>query len=376
MSTSIADLLLTLRDRVRSTVGESSPDLTVPDFYFEETSYKQCPYDMPIVVLRTAPCAWFQSRGGCTTCGYNSLAVMSDPVTDDNFRAKLAWVIRTLPPKVYPLLTITSIGSLMDPREVPHETLLYLLRQLDKAGYEHLNFESRPEYLLNVQRVRQIRQAFSGGISISIGFETCDDFIRQYCVHKGAASGTFLRAFRNLDAEGISFATYVLYGKPFLSEGEDIDDCVKTIEYATSTGADRILLMIANRQPGTLTDWLASKGKYKLPNLRGPFQILESLSEGARARVTVHGFAKSLPMAQEFARSCPRCTACLADTLRQWNYTGKPQLLYRATELACCRDSFLTSLDRARPRHVLEEEIMREWKQSLSFSDRNGGPGS
>ncbi len=185
------------------------------NIYFEENRYLGKPYNMPLITLRTRPCHWLTASGGCTTCGYNLVASLKNEISPDNLINQLNWALEQIDSITYPFITLTSAGSFMDKVEIDDYLRLKMLDILSQRGFKHLNFESRPEFLINSERLSKLHNHFSGSISVGIGLESSDDFIRQSCLNKGYSLKVFLKAIDTLKKNNISFDTYVLLGLNF-----------------------------------------------------------------------------------------------------------------------------------------------------------------
>lgn len=307
---------------IRKDMKEIPEDINKPDIYFEESrSANNSPVLMPLVILKTHPCFWLKNAGGCTTCGYQLVACLDRNPTEESIIKQLEYTIEHVPAKYYPLITFNSAGSFLDPNEINDKLRDKLLKMLKQAGYKEFNFECRPEFLLNEERLKQLKKYFDI-VSVGIGLESSDDLIRNECMHKGTQLSTYLMALEMCKKHGIDADVYVQLGKPFLTAREDIEDAVKTITFALEKGFTRAFLMLCNIQPFTLTNYLWEKGKYSPPMLWAGVEVLKRLPPKFRHQVYVEGFRRAVPMPKNFSRNCDKCNALVADRLSHWNLTG------------------------------------------------------
>ncbi len=333
----------------------------VPVMYYEETCVAGIPFDVPMVILRTAPCRWFVA-GGCVMCNYELVEARHQEITADDILAQVDHAIERLAPlNRYDYLFITSGGSFLDDAEVPSDVRLEILRRLRAAGLRRVSFESEAKYCLRRDRLEAIAQIFPGSASVGIGYESSDPFIRNVVINKGLAQGTFNRAVANLAEAGIGFYTYVLLGKPFLTPAEDEEDCIATIVAAQRAGAFMTVIEAVNIQPYTLTEWLWRHGRYQPPSLWSAVDILRKLPRAYRQRTSVKGFESDEGVPAPFAlpSTCPECTPRLVEMLNAWNRARDHDLIERARRECACHLEY----ERARaipapdpiPRRVIAE---------------------
>jgi len=311
-------------------------DLNKCNIYFEENRYLEKPYNMPLITLRTKPCRWLTATGGCTTCGYNLVASLKNDISSQNLINQLNWTLEQINSTEYPFITLTSAGSFMDKEEIADDVRLKMLDVLSDKGFKHLNFESRPEFLTDYNRLSKLHEHFKGSISVGIGLESSNDFIRKCCLNKGYNLDVFLKALEALKKSDISFDTYVILGKPFLNRKENIDDAVNTISYAFDYGAEWAILMVSNIQPYTLTNWLWRRGLFQLPSLWDAIEVISRLSDDRKRMVLIKGVDKALPTPTIFSSTCPECNEKIVDAIRKWNITADYNSLEKCKKICNC----------------------------------------
>lgn len=313
--------------------------------YFEENTWRKHGYLMPLVTLKTRPCHWFLHGGGCTTCGYNLVADLKQEVTKEQLLTQTHYFTRLLPFSTFPFITLTSCGSFLDSREIDDETRLEILKILDDKGYNHVNFESRPEFLRNKERLQRLHDVFHGSLSVGIGLESSNDYVRRFSINKGYTTRVFTKAIKALKESEITYDAYVLCGKPFLSPREDIEDSIETIEYAFEKGCEWVILMTANLQPHTLVYFMHQHGLYSLPKLWTTLEIMKRLPSTLRKNVILKGIDKALPQPLKFASNCEYCTASIVDAHIQWNFTSDYSFIEDVLDSCECKQEWEQNLD-------------------------------
>lgn len=315
--------MIQIMKELRKNMKEVDDNLDVPEIYFEETrmSDNRTVALMPLVALKSNPCSWLKNCGGCVMCGYQLAASLSKKPTDENILNQTKFAIKRCPSKIYPLITFNSAGSLLDPSEISDELRPRLLQMLKDEGYKEFNFECRPEFLIVEERVKQLKEFFDV-VSVGIGLESSDDFVRKEVLNKGTQLSTYIKAAETCKRWGVDYDVYIQMGKPFLTTEEDIEDAVKTANFAFDNGFGRVFLMLCNIQPTTLTHFLWKKEKFMPPMLWSAVEVIKRLPEKFRANASVRQFTRAVPTPLIYARNCDNCTGEVGDKLMQWNMTG------------------------------------------------------
>lgn len=329
--------MIKIMKELRKNVKDTTEDLNVPVIYFEETRRADnSPCLMPLVALKTEPCSWFVNCGGCTMCGYQLATSQNKRPTRENLINQTRYTIRKLSPETYPLITFNAAGNFLNPKEISDSLRPVLLGMLKKAGFKEFNFECRPEFLLNEERVSQLKDYFDI-VSVGIGLESSDDFIRNDCLNKGTRIETYLKAARILKRHVIEYDAYIQLGKPFLTAREDVEDAVKTAEFAFENGFTNVILMLCNIQPHTLTHWLWKRNMYEPPMLWASIEVVKRLPRKHRSSVFIKGFNRAEPIPLQFPSNCGKCNMEVADRLVHWNLTGDIEHLDNMPDCECLK---------------------------------------
>jgi len=362
--------------KLRVGMIRESPNLNKCDIYFEETrNIDNSHVLMPLVALRTNPCSWLKAGGGCVMCGYQLAASLGKEPTEQDLINQTKYAIKRLPAQIYPLITFNAAGSFLDAAEISDELRPKLLQMLRNAGYREFNFECRPEFLLNEKRVSQLKEYFDV-VSVGIGLESSDDFIRNECLNKGTQIDTYLKAAKVLRKYNISYDAYIQLGKPFLTAKEDIEDAIKTAKFAFEHGFTRVFLMLCNIQPSTLTHFLWKRGKFSPPTLWRAVEVINRLPAIHRYRAYIKGFNRAVPTPLELPKNCPKCTSQVADKLIHWNLTGDYKHIEEMPNCDCLKEfqRILTEKPKKdlKTRHketikYIEDELAKSEASSLTF---------
>jgi radical SAM enzyme (TIGR01210 family) len=268
-------------------------------------------------------------------CNYELLAV-DEGVADEDVLAQADHAMRTLGDlSQYPYLLLTSQGSFLDDEEINGALRSKLLRKFWDAGLRAISTESEARYCVDDTRLSAMRIAFPGQISIGIGFEAADEFVRNSIINKGLPLHMLVRASEVIAANGCAFYTYISLGKPFLSWEEDIADAAAAIRQSIQLGAFMSVVEMINIQPHTLTERLWKVGKYEPCNLWRGSDLLDRLTEAERQVVSIKGYDADIsPVPLSLPKSCDQCDTRMREGLSAWNLNRAYQE-FRARIGAC-----------------------------------------
>lgn len=357
MSKFLTKVLRKLKTPIKSDNMYKNFNKNKPSIYFEENRLEGKPYLMPLCILKTTPCFWLKNAGGCSVCGYQLNTSVNLQFHDEDIINQVNYIIDQIDPEKYPLITVTSSGSFLDSREVPDPLRRKILKMLSDAGFKYFNFECRPEFLLDEEKLEELNEFFPNRASVGIGLESKNDFIRNTCMHKGFKLETYINATKLLQKHDIIYDSYILFGKPFLTEKENIEDVIDTIKFSFKHGASWALLMVANLQPYTLSHWLWKHDLYQLPNLLGVFKILDAFPPEQRDRIIIKGHYKASPHPLKFATACEKCTSRIVEAFNDWDLTGDLYHINRVRNICECKEEYEKELNKSHP--PLKERMLK-----------------
>lgn len=354
----IGRIMKRLREKVQSYFNPV--DLTKPNLYFEESRYDTRSVLMPLYILKTRACSWYLASGGCTMCGYQLVSTLGDKISDEAIMKQVKYIPKRTPPEKYPFITVVSSGSFFDPMEVHDKLFDKIMRFLHDSGFEWINTESRPEFALIDRRLDIYSKYFPEHVSVSLGLETVSDFVRINIINKGFRTDLYLRATKNLRKYGVRYDAFVFFGKPIMTEYENIEDAYQTMKFAFSTGIDYVILMVANIQPGTFTEWLWKKKMYKPPWLWSVLEAVKKLPRSLRERVIIKGMFRAMPEPLLYARNCELCTQTVIDSIGRFDLTGDYEHLAELEDICECKNIWAEEMDRQKGEKIPLEERVRK----------------
>ncbi len=277
-------------------------------FWQEREQVRGRGVDAGVIILRTTGCRHFRD-GGCTMCGYNiesSGSVEQKEIIEqfDHATGQLG---------EFGMLKIYTSGSFLDECEISTETRDHILGFCNSRGVRLL-FESRPEFVLENTVHRVIDQ--HKDIEVALGLESANDLVLQHSINKGFVRDDFDRAADILRNDGLSIRTYVLLKPPFLTEGEAIEDSIKTIDYASKV-SDTVSLNPVNVQKGTLVEKMWRNWSYRPPWLWSVLEVLKA-SAGCAQRLVCEPTGGGR---ERGAHNCAKCDDTILSSIKAFSET-------------------------------------------------------
>ncbi|MBK3734257.1 hypothetical protein GAY29_14290 [Azospirillum brasilense] len=261
-------------------------------------------------------------------CNYELLAI-DEGVEREDILKQVDRAVDTLGPMSrFHYVFITSQGSFFDRHEVDYQTRMEIAARLRRAGVKAVSTESEAKYCIDVRPLLEFREQLGAPLSIGIGLEAADEFIRNVVVNKGLPLETFQKATAHLCQHHVGFYCYVSLGKPFLSVEEDISDAITAVNMCFDNGGFMAVLEMINIQPHTLTAHLYHRDRYVPPSLWTGIATLLRLPDNIRSRVSLKGTEADVePVPLALPSGCPRCDTLLRNAIRQWNYERNVSVL-------------------------------------------------
>ncbi|MEM2790314.1 MAG: hypothetical protein QW075_00550 [Thermofilaceae archaeon] len=346
------DCAAVLEQVMRRLTAESrkyrATDLENPVLYFEATEAKGKVEAMPFIVLKSRGCSWKLKHGGCTMCGYNFDSTLGDPVSESQLLHQLSIGLKRAVRVRPTIIAVTPAGSFFDPEELPREVAFKIVDAVRKLGsLRVLYIESRPEYGLQAAEDSFLDELLDRlkplELSVGIGLESADDFVRNCIIHKGVSLRIVEKAVKALQERGVHTVLYTLLKPAFLTEREAVEDSISSVKWAASR-ADRVVLFPLRVYPYTLNWLLWRKGEYRTPWLWSLVEVLERLAPWELEKLIVTGWGTPPPTRLQ-AYNCSECTSAVKQLLKRWNASRDPSYIREAKNLSCsCVDEWRREL--------------------------------
>jgi len=354
-------------------------EVEVNQFYF-----KGEPVDRMMIVLRATGCEQYKKNSGCSMCshfnGTNATKVSHQQYMNqwkdvlDRAREDIRFDINR-----YPILCVYNLGSMLNPNEVPKETVKEIFRSINSLpGVKKTIIESRAEHVTR-EALDNIREVNSGVVEVGIGLESSDRTTRELCHHKGMPS---LKVFRNaislLKQNNFLSLTYVNQKPPFLTEKEALDDATRTAIYAFNMGTDAVSIEPTSIQENSLVHDLNKRRLYSPPWLWSVREVArrvkgevgkgtnipldlrlggyfdETILSGSQG--TAPGAKRNEIFAIRSAWNCDSCSPGMITAIKEFNKTYDLTALDEV-ECSTCYDKWKEDLQKKDPRTIARRAI-------------------
>ena len=282
-----------------------------------------------VLILRTRGCYWADVKG-CSMCGY-SRDTLGRSATPEERGLQLDAALRRY--RGEPYVKVYTSGSFLDDREVDPESRLRIVGAFSGRARRFL-FETLPEFVTEAT-VPPLATAFAGEIEVAQGLESADPEVLRRFVNKGSPPEEYFAAAERLRSFGVRTKAYLLLKPPYLTEGEAIDDVVRSVEAAASR-FDAISVNPVHIQGGTVVEWLFRRHRYRPPWL---WSLVEVMRKGSAVR----GPARlvTFPTAGGLPRGPHNCGRCDRDVLHALEEASLDQRFEGLDSLDCsCRSEW------------------------------------
>ncbi len=225
------------------------------------------------IILNTGGCRWARA-GGCTMCGYVAESVDGGSVSHEALITQIEACLEHEADRAdspAELVKIYTSGSFLDEREVPARTRREIAEIF--GDRERLVVESLPDFVDDDALADCMHSGLA--VDVAIGLETATDRIRHDCVNKYFDFSAFEAASEIAENNGAGIKAYLLMKPPFLSEGEAVDDMIRSIERC-SEYAHTVSMNPTNVQRYTMVEELYHDGGYRPPWLWSVTTVLEA----------------------------------------------------------------------------------------------------
>ncbi len=314
------DEVLRIRNKQRI---KPSPNDEPAAVWKSKDHYQGKTVDTLTVIFKTSGC-WWGKIGGCTMCGFVYDSACSPPEPSDIIK-QLEKALQKGNVLEHFMLKIFTSGSFLDTGEVSEQVRGMVLDRLEKDDrIFKVIVESRPEFVTDKDLKDCIKHLQGTEFEVAVGLETSSDNIRSNSINKGFKFKDFTTAADIAKDNGVGMKTYLLLKPPFISEGEGLEDLVRTIDDAAPY-SQTISINLCNVQRGTYVEHLFQRGQYRPPWLWSIVEILK------RAKHTHSDLViTSDPVGAGSKRgphNCKRCSRDVAQAIRDFSLNQDIRIL-------------------------------------------------
>ncbi|MCM2464928.1 TIGR01210 family radical SAM protein [Methanoculleus sp. CWC-02] len=297
-------------------------DFTVPIGWEERVGYLDGrPIRRLIIFLRSTGCEWVEKTGGCTMCGFYCATSRGREVSAEEYIAQFEHVMNAVDLGDYPIVSIYNDGNIFNEKEMPVAAIEKICSYID--GYRNIRkvvVESRIDYSPD-EHVAKMKKALNGRqLEVAFGFESANSQVMNLCINKGFSANNFDHFHSRMQGMGVLTKPLLLVKPPFLTEGEAIDDILRTVAYCVSRGIAYVDLEVTTVEKNTVVHELWKNNLYRPPWLWSLVDLLQQCRErfGDRAHVYVSPWNYSVE-SLDWARNCGKCDAEITGAIERYN---------------------------------------------------------
>ena len=160
------------------------------------------------------------------------------------------------------ILLLNTYGSILDTNEISNECFIALLDKLKKSNIKRIIFETHYNTITK-DKLKLIKEKLKDKtICFELGFETSNEEIRENNLLKKIDNEKFKETIKIIHSFGMGVIVNLLVGIPFLTQKEQIEDALNSIEWCISNDVDEIDLFPINVKPYTLLKELYDSNEY------------------------------------------------------------------------------------------------------------------
>ena len=349
-------------DRAVSLVERKIKDIraNTPNLPYEKTKlaeveinkffYEGKAVNRVMIVLRSNGCQHYKTNGGCSMCAHLNGSPLTDKITHEHYVEQWNSVLdgtfnesetTSFNLNDYPVVCVYNLGSLLNPEEIPLETIMYIFNTLNEfKGVKKVIIESRAEYVTE-DVLKAIRSVFEGVVEVGIGVESTNYLVRELCHHKAIKDTKIIsEAVENLRKYGMKALAYVNFKPVFLTESEAINDAIRTsIDCFKVFNFDAVSIEPTSLQENSLANFMYELGIYRVPWLWSLRDIIHGIYEELQAqKLDIRlggyfdeevlsgsqgtGFAERNEIFPHMTSSnCSHCTNRFIDAIKKFNMT-------------------------------------------------------
>lgn len=213
----------------------------------------------------------------CTMCDLWR-HTLDEPTPDGAIPEQIRFALDRLP--AAEVIKLYNSGNFFDGKAIPRKDYQAIADLL--SGYEHVIVENHPKLI--GEFIPQFRDLLNGTFEIAMGLESIHPVVMPK-LNKQITRESYRRASQFLVSNGIDVRAFILLNPPFLTDPEEnMDWCIKTVEFAFDCGASACSV-IPTRDGNGIMEKLLEDGVYVPPTLSAFEKVFDRAIGLGRGRV-------------------------------------------------------------------------------------------
>lgn len=295
----------------------------------------------------------YSASGSCTMCNYGQ------GVTTD-----VQIILRELDEICHSkaflesnMILLGASGSFLDEGEIPGKLQYDIMKRIAQSHMQEVFIETHYKSVSddNLQIIQEIFP--DKAVHIEMGLETTTEEFQTSILNKTISLPQLKETIRQIHAHNIVVDLNILFGMPFLTINQQIEDTLKTIRWALENGADNIIVFPINIHPYTVFEWWYDNGYITVPSLWGLLMVLQNLTDKELSCICLawygnRGIVYSSEKKTVIPQACPICQKQLIsffdDFASNYNLPYRKERLHEFANrtFPCkCRQDFAAKTD-------------------------------
>ncbi len=221
-------------------------------------------------------------NGSCIMCNYGS--IRKNNLSEEDIKEIMNEVFSEIL-EMPNVLLLNCLGSVLDNEEMPMENLIALLEEVSKLDIKTIIFETHYSTITKSALELIKNKLNNKDIVIEIGLESASKQVRENCLNKYIDNEDVIEKIKLTKSFGFEMESNIMFGIPFLSKEEQMEDTIKSIRWCFENGFDKVDLFPVNIKPNTLLYKLYENGKYTPVLHRDFIQVLGKIPQEYIGRI-------------------------------------------------------------------------------------------
>ena len=312
--------------------------------------------------FRTQGCKYTKNGyGGCLMCDYSSSNKSLDKIVINYIKEGLSKI-----DKNSNLILINSSGSFFDEDEVSKDVRIEIYNQLNNYPNLSIIFETLLE-TINEKKLIELKNILkTQNIDIEFGIENLNKLNLKYCINKNINLNSLENKIKLFKKYTINPVANVLVGLPFLSEYENIESSIKTINQLFDKNIAYVVLFPINIKPYTVVSWLSDNGYYRPISLWSYIEILNKIDKKYLNKIELSWYKDTTknPIYLNGVTAPTTCNKCQKDVLKLLDkYTissNRIEILNQLNQIECdCKTKWQEGLTKT---NNFKQNILNSYK--------------
>ncbi|ULJ77366.1 hypothetical protein MF410_15070 [Rhizobium sp. C104] len=286
-----------VKERRKSTLVNQTHDVrfSATDIYYE---FGQ-PLRRHVIVLLSAGC----SIPTCTMCPFTNYNLFGTGEQPPDPVAQVYRALRKREAQGVDIISLYNDGSFFADSELGVEQRASIAQLVNDANIPRLMVESLPQFI-TPDRIEHFTRHLDAKLTVGIGLQSENDFIRQVCVGTSFNKKQFELSLDVLNKYDVNAKIYVMVKPPFLGDGEAYHDVLSTSKYLMDLRVSNVTLCPTRVADNTIVADLYRLGIYRPPH---PCTVLACLRDSlsyvdsrvAMVNLTAKDFASITSLSSE-----------------------------------------------------------------------------